>query len=151
MTLKKIKGDLIELAEAGEFDVIVHGCNCFCVMGAGIAKQIATKYPGAWRADHCTESGDITKLGTWTAFETGHLTIINAYTQFGVRTKEQPDVFEYGAFALILRKLAYVYPGAKFGLPYIGMGLAGGNPDRIMAIIENFARKNDVSLVEYNG
>ena len=38
--MKIIKGDLIKLALQGEFDVIVHGCNCFCTMGAGIAKSI---------------------------------------------------------------------------------------------------------------
>jgi len=31
-----IPGDLIALAKAGEFEVIVHGCNCFCTIGAGI-------------------------------------------------------------------------------------------------------------------
>jgi len=38
--LHAIKGNLITLAKKGEFDVIVHGCNCLNVMGAGIAKQI---------------------------------------------------------------------------------------------------------------
>lgn len=32
-----IKGDLIALVLEGRFDVIVHGCNCMCVMGAGLA------------------------------------------------------------------------------------------------------------------
>jgi hypothetical protein len=26
--LKRAKGNLIDMAEQGEFDVIVHGCNC---------------------------------------------------------------------------------------------------------------------------
>jgi O-acetyl-ADP-ribose deacetylase (regulator of RNase III) len=34
---QEIYGDLIELAKQGKFDVIAHGCNCFCTMGAGIA------------------------------------------------------------------------------------------------------------------
>lgn len=33
MTLKHTKGNLIDLAEAGEFDVVVQGCNCFNTMG----------------------------------------------------------------------------------------------------------------------
>ena len=37
MSYTEIKGDLIELAKQGKFDVIAHGCNCFCTMGAGIA------------------------------------------------------------------------------------------------------------------
>ena len=35
--MKIIKGDLIALANQGHFEVITHGCNCFCTMGAGIA------------------------------------------------------------------------------------------------------------------
>ena len=34
---KEVKGDLIKLTLEGEFDVIAHGCNCFCTMGSGIA------------------------------------------------------------------------------------------------------------------
>lgn len=36
--MKTIQGNFIHLAQNGEFDLIVHGCNCFCTMGAGIAK-----------------------------------------------------------------------------------------------------------------
>ena len=31
--MKTIEGNLISLAKAGQFDVIVQGCNCFCTMG----------------------------------------------------------------------------------------------------------------------
>ena len=49
--MKKVYGDLIEMAEHGDFDVIVHGCNCFCTMGAGIALQIKHHFPEAYYAD----------------------------------------------------------------------------------------------------
>jgi len=42
--IKYVDGDLIKLALKGEFDVIVHGCNCFCQMGAGIAPQMAEAF-----------------------------------------------------------------------------------------------------------
>jgi hypothetical protein len=32
--LQHTKGNLLDLAEAGEFDIIVQGCNCFNAMGA---------------------------------------------------------------------------------------------------------------------
>ena len=38
--MKIIQGDLLQLAKQGDFDVIIQGCNCFCTMGAGIAKSI---------------------------------------------------------------------------------------------------------------
>src|SRR5262245_10443726 len=38
--MKVIRGDLVMLALDGRFEVIIHGCNCQCAMGAGIAKTI---------------------------------------------------------------------------------------------------------------
>jgi O-acetyl-ADP-ribose deacetylase (regulator of RNase III) len=44
-----ICGDLIRLAILGNFDVIVHGCNCFKTMGGGIAAQIKRVFPKAYQ------------------------------------------------------------------------------------------------------
>ena len=64
MNYKEIEGNLITLALNGEFDVITHGCNCHCQMGAGIAPQMAK----AFRADkypleNQKYKGDYNKLG----------------------------------------------------------------------------------------
>jgi O-acetyl-ADP-ribose deacetylase (regulator of RNase III) len=59
-----IQGDLLNLASIGEFDVIVHGCNCHCTMGAGIAAAIKKRFPEAYAADCATLKGDRSKLGT---------------------------------------------------------------------------------------
>ena len=103
MTLLHVKGNLLDLAEAFKFDIVVQGCNCFNTMGGGIAREIAEKYPSAARVDRNTQYGDYNKLGNWTEFDTGRFKIINAYTQYNMSTGE--DVFEYTAFALILQKL----------------------------------------------
>jgi O-acetyl-ADP-ribose deacetylase (regulator of RNase III) len=154
--LKHTKGNLLDLAEAGEFDIIVQGCNCFNTMGGGIAREIRERYPVAASVDMETVNGDYRKLGTWTecdAGETNRFTIVNAYTQYNMSTGE--DVFEYTAFQLILEKLTFVYPGKRIGLPYIGMGLAGGNKDVIIPMIEWFADRilaegGSVTLVEFS-
>jgi O-acetyl-ADP-ribose deacetylase (regulator of RNase III) len=151
--VKHVTGNLIDLAEAGNFNVIVHGCNCFTTMGGGIAREIAQRIHGAAIIDRShTKNGDYTKLGTWTEYDTGHFIVINAYTQYNMSKNE--DVFEYTAFKLILQKLAHQYPDKHVGLPYIGMGLAGGDSIRIMAMIEEFADKvaatgGSVTLVEF--
>ena len=49
--MKTLQGDLIALAQAGAFDVIAHGCNCFCTMGRGIVGSIKVHFPEAWSAD----------------------------------------------------------------------------------------------------
>jgi O-acetyl-ADP-ribose deacetylase (regulator of RNase III) len=151
--LKHTKGNLLDLAEAGEFDVIVQGCNCFNTMGGGIAREIRERYPLCAEVDAQTQYGDYNKLGTWTYHKEPKFTIINAYTQYNMSTGE--DVFEYNAFALILQKLERL--GAlRFGLPYIGMGLAGGKKEVIIPMIEYFAKSvsakgGSVTLVEFGG
>lgn len=150
--LKHTKGNLLDLAEAFEFDVIVQGCNCFNTMGGGIAREIAEKYPSAARVDRSTQYGDYNKLGNWTEFDTGRFKIINAYTQYNMSRGE--DVFEYVAFELILQKLIHAYGDKRIGLPYIGMGLAGGDKEIILDMIELFAiqvaqKGGSVTLVEF--
>jgi O-acetyl-ADP-ribose deacetylase (regulator of RNase III) len=154
--LKHTKGNLLDLAEAGEFDIVVQGCNCFNTMGGGIAREIAERYPLAAAMDEETTRGDYTKLGNWTVglndLTDRRFIIINAYTQYNM--SRGTDVFEYTAFQLILDKLTFVYPGKRFGLPYIGMGLAGGDKDIIIPMIRDFAERvalegGTVTLVEF--
>jgi O-acetyl-ADP-ribose deacetylase (regulator of RNase III) len=153
--LKYKKGNLLDLAEAGEFDIVVQGCNCFNTMGGGIAREIRERYPVVASVDMVTLRGDYRKLGNWTecdAGETNRFTIINAYTQYNM--SQGTDVFEYIAFQLILEKLAFVYPGKRFGLPYIGCGLAGGEKETIVDMIDVFAGRialegGTVTLVEF--
>ena len=155
MTLLHTKGNLLDLAEAGEFDIVVQGCNCFNTMGGGIAKEIRERYPAVASVDMETVKGDYNKLGTWTECDAGHknrFTVINAYTQYNMSTGE--DVFEYVAFQLILQKLVHIYPGGDFGFPYIGMGLAMGDKNLIIQMLEDFADKitetgGSVTLVEF--
>ena len=159
--LKHTKGDLLNLAAQGKFSIIMQGCNCHNTMGSGIARQIRERYPEAYAVDCMTTSGDRTKLGTVTIVGVdndigGTLIIVNAYTQYDFnKGGEIKDVFEYDAFQKILNAFAKdAGPGMAIGLPYIGMGLAGGNKERIMGMIEEFAQKvsakgGSVTLVEF--
>lgn len=153
--MKTIKGDLIKLAEQGEFDMIVQGCNCFHAMGGGIAKQLADKYPQVLEADKETEYGDRGKLGyfsvAYVEVNNHTFSVINLYTQY--KWSSGYDVFEYEHFELYLRKMAYFITGFpeslftpkfRIGFPMIGAGLAGGDWSRISKMIENFS--NDVAL-----
>ena len=154
--LKHKKGNLLDLAEAGEFDVVVQGCNCFNTMGGGIAREIRERYPAAALFDNETEKGDYNKLGNYTLvypeFTNGKFLIVNAYTQYNM--SQGTDVFEYVAFELILQKLIHAYGDKRIGLPYIGMGLAGGNAGIILDMIAEFAysvasKGGSVTLVEF--
>ena len=156
MTLKHTKGNLLDLAEAGLFDIVVQGCNCFNTMGGGIAREIRERYPMAAAMDMETTRGDYTKLGNWTVglndLTDRRFLIINAYTQYNM--SQGTDVFEYTAFQLILEKLVHEFGNKRIGLPYIGCGLAGGDQETILDMIERFAaqvakRGGSVTLVEF--
>lgn len=155
--IKTINGDLIKLVKQGEFDYIIHGCNCFHTMGSGIAGQLVKHYPLILEADKFTKYGDIKKLGTWTSvkvIENGiQFVIVNAYTQFffGLGT----DVFDYEAFDKFLNNfktfLSYDrFSKRRIGFPQIGAGLAGGDWNVILKSIENFADSQDVTIVIYS-
>jgi O-acetyl-ADP-ribose deacetylase (regulator of RNase III) len=146
--LREVEGDLIKMGMAGEFDLIIHGCNCFCTMGGGIARSIRATFPEAYAVDCNTVRGDKSKLGLFTYIQTpDDLTVVNAYTQYNLSAGE--DVFEYEAFDHALRLIKRKFPNKRIGLPLIGCGLAGGDEARIREIIENNAADADITLVVF--
>ena len=149
--MKIIKGDLIKLALEGKFDVIVHGCNCFCTMGAGIAKAIKSEFPKAYEADCKTEKDSKDKLGTY-SYATiekneNKITVINAYTQHDYKS---PGIkADYDAIRSVFKKLKSNYSGKRIGYPKIGAGLAGGDWKLISKIIDEELTNEDHTLVEF--
>lgn len=149
--MKTISGDLIALAMSGHFDAIVHGCNCFCTMGAGIAKAIRAEFPEAYVADKQTTKGDRFKLGTYssaTVTTNGHsLTIVNAYTQFHYRGRGVK--VDYDAVTSCFAAISKDFTNQRIGLPKIGAGLASGDWNRIAEIIDRECGDQDVTVVEF--
>jgi len=149
--MKKAKGDLIALAQAGAFDVIVHGCNCFCTMGAGIARGIAKTFPEALAEDKRTGKGDRGKLGQISVAEIAQgdlrLTVVNAYTQFDWRGQGRKA--DYDAIRSSFSIIADRFAGKRIGFPMIGAGLAGGDWQVIEGIIEAELAGLDYTLVVF--
>lgn len=151
--MKVIVGNLLDLFDASEFDVIAHGCNCFHTMGSGIAVQIRDRYAGAYAVDvEYTEYGDINKLGGFTycyPFENSKKKLYNLYTQFGFGSDRV--YVNYDALSLSLYKVNELEKGRKIGLPLIGCGLAGGDPLILEKIIDIQMKDCDVTLVKFEG
>ncbi len=173
---REIEGDLIKLALAGQFDVIAHGCNCFCTMHAGIAVPMTkafavNKYP----LEVYSHKGNIDKLGRidygsfYTKMGEEHRAYavdktndlwesegwvkhyaVNAYTQYnyGKNHADGDDKpIDYSALRLCMKKINHVFKGKKVGLPRIGAGLAGGDWNIIQAIIQEELRNCDTTVV----
>ena len=149
----EIEGDLIKLAKEGNFDVIAHGCNCFCNMASGIAPQMARAFGcNLYPLEDVNTKGDINKLGQ---IDYGrqlvtldkHLTIVNAYSQYIPAVHLKP--LDYEALTLCMRKINHIFKGKHIGLPQIGAGLAGGDWNRIKNIIQSEIRDCSVTVVIY--
>lgn len=142
----EIEGDLIALAKEGKFDVIAHGCNCFCKMKRGIAPQMSKAF-GCDKFDFENEkfSGDIRKLGNIDYRSINGLLVVNAYTQYNWSTETKP--FDYDAFTLCMRKMNNIFSGLHIGLPKIGSHLAGGNWNIIKSTIQQELKDCKVTIV----
>lgn len=153
LAMKTIEGDLIELAKSGRFDVIIHGCNCFHTMGAGIAQSIRREFPEAYHADLRTPKGSRSKLGTIGFVEivrNGHsLIVVNGYTQFDYRGRGVK--VDYRAVQSVMSAVRQSFTGKRIGYPKIGAGLARGDWDRISRIIDEELAGEDHTLVVYQG
>jgi len=149
--MKIVKGDLIQLALAGHFDVIIHGCNCFCTMGAGIAKLITSFFPEALQADMKTGMADKNKLGTYSMArieKSGkNFMVINAYTQYDFAG--HGVLVDYKAVKTVFSSIKNDFADKRVGYPKIGAGLAKGDWNRISKIIDKELKGEDHTLVEY--
>jgi O-acetyl-ADP-ribose deacetylase (regulator of RNase III) len=165
------EGDLIKLAKQGEFDVVVHGCNCLCTMKSGIAPQMAKAFKcNTFPKEHFTLKGDINKLGTidykairrgTSNYDTGFynklildpaLYVVNAYTQYSYGSNHADGVaspLDYHALKLCFTKLNHIFSGMKIGLPKIGAGLAKGDWNLIQKMIKESFTNCDVTVVIY--
>lgn len=147
-----IKGDIIEMAKRGRFDVIMQGCNCFCAMGRGLALSIKREFPEAYEADKLTKKGDPTKIGTCScatcSVGRNVFDIVNCYTQYhwnGISV-----LADYDGVRSCMRWIKKQYSGKRIGLPRIGAGLARGDWTVIKNIIEEELSGENVTLVEYD-
>lgn len=155
--MKSIDGDLLKLAKNGYFDIIVHGCNCFHTMGAGIARQVKNIFPEAYTVDVSeTIKGDKEKLGTISYVNLKNalgnpLTIVNGYTQYSIYGKKKAVDYDAirSVFEIIREHFLLGNPKLKMGLPRICAGLAGGDWNKISKIIDDELKGYNYTLVNY--
>lgn len=144
---REIKGDLLELFDKGEFDIICHGANCHRLMDAGIAKQIKEKYPEAYYADLYFEIPEgMWRLGKYSCTIDGD--IFNLYTQ----ALPGPNA-SLEAITLSLRLFANEYNLQKdlqIGLPQIGCGIGSLKWKDVKPIIQEELKDFEVTVVFYD-
>lgn len=146
------QGDLLK----SNVDVIIHQCNCFCVMGAGFAKALKNKYPIVLKQDKKTSIGDQNKLGHYSkaiVSNNPYKTVYNLYGQYGYGKRYQDEHginTNYNALQNSIMSAGYdiiLDNGFLFkdeilvGMPYlIGCGLAGGKQEIVTNIVNQFEK-----------
>ena len=169
----ELEGNLITLALEGYFDVIAHGCNCFCKQASGIAAAMVDNFrTDQFPLEGDRFKGDIQKLGCIDSQEFSinlqtkkanlilhtryaedirtDLIVTNCYTQYFYGTNHpggSSKPVDYEAITLCMRKLNKKYKGLKIGLPQIGAGLAKGDWNKIKGIIINEMKDCNVTVV----
>ena len=151
--MKTIEGNIITYGISGLFDEILHGCNCHCNFGAGLAKEMKQRIPQAYKADLGTIKGDKSKLGAYSKaivnFDGHILTVLNCYTQYNYGWDKQNA--DYDAIRKVFNSIYNEYKDSKlrFGIPLIGAGLAGGDWNIIIKIIQEEMKDLDYTIVKY--
>lgn len=152
MKLEPISGNLVELAQEGVFDAIVHCQNCFHGWKKGIVVSIGEAFPEAIEADLKTVKGDKSKLGSYSfakvTLSSGKtLFVINLYAQYSYgQGKHLSENF----LAEGLRKINTDFSGLKIGYPLIGAGQAGGNWNEIEPILDTNLKDVNHQLVVFD-
>lgn len=142
--IKTIEKDLTTITSG----VIGHQVNCRGAMGAGIAKTIADLYPNLLIEYKKLCSEDTLQPSTCFIWKQDGLTILNLAGQLmpgGPSPFESPNtrlVFLTNAIRDAIDKLP---PNPTIYLPYkIGCGIAGGNWDLTLHMLENL---EDVNII----
>lgn len=153
------EGDIFTKNEDSEKIVcIAHQCNALGVMGAGLAKQVKTRYPEAYNLYHARTSSGLAELGDSVMVKVddktnGIMYIANLIGQYGYGTdRVQTD---YSMLEIAINDMcwwlinsdskAYKEGRMVIRFPYLmGCGLAGGDWDKVFSLIETHFRAYNI-------
>lgn len=113
--------------------IILHGCNCQGIMGAGIALQIKSNFPNVYQEYKKEYDKNGLMLGSVQYVSCNEKLFINAMTQKNIGRGRQVS---YDAIEQCLITVNEDLKGNTISMPKIGCGLGGGNWNIIEKIIE---------------
>lgn len=137
MITRYIKGNILDT----ELSNIAHGVNCQNVMGSGVAKVLADKWPGVKEGYHdlfkfqAIPGEDI--LGTVAQIEIidDNKTVWNCFTQLHYLPRNKRNV-NYRAIVCCFMQLVELGV-EEIAIPKIGCGLAGGDWNIVEQLIND--------------
>lgn len=155
-----IKGVIVDEIESGDYDIVLHGCNCLGIMGGGVAR-VLNEYTHGWLldVDRMSVLGDINKLGMYSELlyytdSNKEVMFYNLYTQFSPMRKGERIAIHWDSYEKslqgALREYQDIYGdiyNKKILLPVIGCGLAGGLIQHFMEITNEILKNLNYTIV----
>jgi len=153
------KGDLFNTPDP----IIVHGCNCEGVMGAGVAKTIKLKYPEAFKKyKEACDSGEFNPGDILPVVVSSDKIIVNLASQEEFRHSWENndrrlaklEHIEKGLNEMV-RRLEAKYQKTKskaylnVSMPMIGCGLGGLKEEDVIPLIEKVLENSMVTITIY--
>jgi O-acetyl-ADP-ribose deacetylase (regulator of RNase III) len=174
MIIDVLKGDLVKLLMSGKFNAGIQGTNCQNIQRKGLAKYMTEVFhTDTFLYEHSSKKGMYEKLGNidWgyytidvnskpylvnlhksifkkVVLPSNSFYIINCYIQYMWATEFNPKPIDYNALALCFTKINHLFKDYHLGIPKIGAGLAGGDWELILKIINKSTPDVDITLVE---
>lgn len=145
--MKYIKGNLLDLLDEGKINTIAHQVSTKGVMGKGLAKQIANRYPQVRKEYKTLCTSTENTLGFVQVLSNGDdKTILNVFSQSGYGTTKRHT--NYAAIAVAFALYLDTYKTPTIGIPkYFGCGLGGGNWNTVEAIFKDLEHLYDVEFI----
>ncbi len=141
------RSSIIELSKnSKDAMIILHGCNCFNIMGNGLSGVLADLYPIVRELDSSTPYAESSKMGTILKCKVNEkLSVINCYCQYHVSTGIVQ--VNYNSLSKCLRRVQslskdeYIFCGA------IGCGSGKGDPITSIALIKKELPKGKLTII----
>lgn len=142
-------GDLMQFTE----DAFGHGCNCQKTMGSGVALAVRKKFPELYRDDQNDKRTPQERLGHsgWAQLSNGKFGY-NLYTQLHYLPRGKCHL-DYNALKSALEDVCNDMIDCNLktlALPRIGAGLAGGDWNKILPIIEHASKVSGIDITIYS-
>lgn len=137
-----------------EYPIFLVGTNIKNTNGNGWQHKVSRNFPYAAQANKESNYDDPKKLGTCKVVESkdGHPMFIYCYITKGrFRPDKQPDALDYSALQSCLELINENFGGKTIASTIIGADEfeAGGNKERILSMIDEFAPDVNFYLYDY--
>lgn len=140
------KGDIFK----GKENVIAHGCNCVGGFGSGFAYVVAQKYPKVkemYLKRHRVKGWTLGDIQAVKVNDGPLKMILNVATQYHYLPRNMDHVAYESLHEAFIKIRDYCHKNnLSLAIPKIGAGLAGGDWNRIEAILKDIFTTSDIFI-----